>query len=144
LPVQYRIATPADADLLAPLNLELIQAEGHRNPMNLSQLAGRMAGWLQGEYEAVIFEQDGQPLGYALYRREPDYVYLRQFYVVADRRRQGIGRDALRWLWGNCWVGASRLRIEVLVGNIAARRFWQAVGFQEYAIIMEAPGPGPE
>lgn len=140
--IDYRLAKPADADLLAPLNLALIRAEGHRNPMSIPQLAQRMAGWLQGEYEAVIFEEDGKPLGYALYRREPDYVYLRQLYVVAERRRQGIGRDALQWLWENRWTGASRLRIEVLVGNTAARKFWQAVGFHEYAITMESTKPG--
>ncbi len=139
--IQYRIATPLDSDLFAPLNLELIRAGGGAQPDECLP-ACPANGRLQGEYEAIIFEEDGLPLGYALYRREPDYVYLRQLFVVADRRRQGIGKDALKWLWENRWAGVSRLRIEVLVGNTVARRFWQAVGFHEYAITMESTKPG--
>jgi len=41
--MKYRLATPEDAALLAPLNQQLIRNEGHRNPMNLAQLTERRA-----------------------------------------------------------------------------------------------------
>jgi GNAT superfamily N-acetyltransferase len=139
--IKYRFANPEDARLLASLNQRLIRDEGHRNAMDLRQLTGRMAEWLQGEYQAVLFEDGEDKIGYALFRREPEFIYLRQLFVVAERRRQGVAREALRWLWRNAWAAAPRLRIEVLVGNVAARAFWHSVGFQEYAITMEAHPP---
>ena len=138
---QYRFATAEDALLLAPLNKQLIRDEGHRNPMDIDQLAQRMANWLRGEYRAVIFEEDSSPVGYALFRQEPEYAYLRQLFVHRDYRRKGIGRNAMHWLWRNAWSDTPRVRIEVLLGNATARAFWRAMGFQEYSITMEALPP---
>jgi GNAT superfamily N-acetyltransferase len=145
MPLTYRFALPCDAPVLAQLNLELIRDEGHRNPMNLAQLTERMAAWLEAEYQAVLFEDaTAEPpdvVGYALFRREPDFVYLRQLFVARARRRQGIGRAALDWLWQHAWADAERLRIDVLVGNAGARAFWKSVGFADYCFTMEAVRP---
>jgi len=123
--------------LLAELNGQLIRDEGHRNPMTLAELEARMRGWLTGEYEAVLFLQQGQAAGYALFRREPEHVYLRQFFVRPEFRRQGIGRAALGWLREHAWADASRVRLDVLIGNAAGIAFWRAVGFRDYCLTME-------
>lgn len=44
----FRFAKPEDAELLAPLNAQLIRDEGHNNPMTVVQLVERMSGWLRG------------------------------------------------------------------------------------------------
>jgi GNAT superfamily N-acetyltransferase len=111
--------------------------------MTVAELEQRMGGWLStGEYTAVLFINDaddgGDIAGYALFRREPDHVYLRQFFVRADRRRAGIGRAALTWLRQNAWVGVPRVRLDVLVGNEPAIAFWRSAGFHEYCVTMEA------
>jgi GNAT superfamily N-acetyltransferase len=139
--LHFRNASAEDADTLAPLNAELIRDEGHRNAMSVPQLAERMADWLRSEYRAVIFELAGSAVGYALFRVDPEHVYLRQLYVRAEYRRRGIGRQAIEWLWRNSWHGASRLRIDVLVGNTAGAEFWQALGFAPYCITMEMERP---
>jgi len=136
--MHFRFANPTDAAVLAPLNAQLICDEGHRNPMTIRQLTDRMSSWLHGEYKAVLFEADSSIVGYALYRFEPEFVYLRQLFVVHDFRRQGVGKEALLWLWANAFPATSRLRIEVLVENQAARSFWNSMGFKEYCITMEA------
>ena len=118
--IRYRFATPKDAGLLAPLNQQLIRDEGHRNALNLEQLTERMAGWLRTEYEAVLFENETETIGYALFRRDPEFVYLRQVLVIPERRRQGVGRDALHWLWHNAWADAPRAI--VLVKRAGKRR----------------------
>jgi len=56
----FRPATLDDCGLLAELNHQLIQDEGHRNPMTVPQLEQRMQGFIQGEYRAVIFEDGGE------------------------------------------------------------------------------------
>lgn len=139
--MHYRFASPEDSNQLAQMNLQLIADEGHRNPMGIPQLAERMSGWLQGEYQVVLFEEDNTPVGYALFKHEPEYVYLRQLYVAPERRRQGIASSALTWLWANAWQSAPRLRIDVLVGNAPGRGFWRSAGFTEYCITMEASAP---
>ena len=96
--MNFRQASLADTAVLARMNRQLIQDEGHRNPMNEAQLVRRMVGWLQGDYAAVIFVLAGVDMGYALYRWEPEYVYLRQFWVDGTYRGRGIGRFALQWL----------------------------------------------
>ncbi|MBL8849362.1 MAG: GNAT family N-acetyltransferase [Planctomycetaceae bacterium] len=136
--MHFRFAEIDDCPLLGELNHQLVQDEGHRNPMTVAQLAERMAAWLAGEYRAVMFEDAGTVVGYALYRTEPEYIYLRQLFVRSERRRRGIGRQALEWLRQNAWRDARRVRIDVLVDNATAQAFWRAVGFREYCITMEA------
>ncbi|MBI3148740.1 MAG: GNAT family N-acetyltransferase [Betaproteobacteria bacterium] len=142
----YRFASPEDAALLAPMNWQLIRDEGHRNAMGVEELRERMAAWLRSEYQAVVFEQEGMALGYALFRHEAEFVYLRQLFVIPSRRGQGVARRALTWLWANAWPAATQLRIDVLIENAAGRKFWLAMGFREYCVTMEAqasPLPAP-
>lgn len=139
--VYFRFASPEDAELVAPLNAQLIRDEGHRNPMSVPQLADRIRTWLKDEYQAVLFESRGSVVGYALFRKEPEFIYLRQLFVSPEVRRQGIARSALTWLWKNAWLDAQRLRIDVLVGNSDGREFWSAVGFRDYCMTMEMEQP---
>jgi GNAT superfamily N-acetyltransferase len=135
--VDYRFATIDDAPALAALNRALIGDEGHRNPMSLAELEVRMTGWLAGEYCAVLFEESDAAAGYALFRRESEYVYLRQFFIRPEHRRRGLGRAAIAWLRQHAWAGENRVRVEVLVGNTAGIEFWRAVGFQDYCLTLE-------
>ncbi|MFO1095602.1 MAG: GNAT family N-acetyltransferase [Planctomycetaceae bacterium] len=139
--MQYRFARREDASLLGELNYQLIRDEGHRNSMSPTELAERMSGWLHAGHHAVLFETEHRPAGYALFREEPEHVYVRQFFVCREFRRQGIGRQAMEWLRGHAWPDAARLRIDVLVGNAAGIAFWRAVGFRDYCLTMEATRP---
>ncbi|MCA9044158.1 MAG: GNAT family N-acetyltransferase [Planctomycetaceae bacterium] len=132
-----RIATETDAALLAAMNQKLIRDEGHRNSMSIAELEDRMRTWLVNEYQASIFIVDEETAGYALYKHEPDWTYLRQFFIVPELRRRGFGRAAMRWLIQNQWVNAHRIRLDVLVGNTNGISFWRSVGFQDYFITME-------
>ena len=137
LTVQYRRATAADAGLLARMNRQLILDEGHRNRMSDDELLLRMQGWLAAEYRAVLFEDEEGPAGYALYRDDDEFVYLRQLFVVPERRRKGVGRAAIEWLLENVWAPSRRIRIDVLAGNLPAIQFWRSLGFAEYCTTME-------
>ena len=41
-----------------------------------------MRDFLLGEYRGVIFEEGGEVVAYALYREQPEEIYLRQLFVV--------------------------------------------------------------
>ena len=105
--------------------------------MSLSELAIRMQEWLTGDYTAVLFLRENAILGYALFRVDPEYVYLRQFYVEPEYRRQGIGRAAIEHITHTHWQDCPRVRLEVLVHNRQAIAFWHSLGFTDYSIAME-------
>ncbi len=114
----------SDIEILAKLNHSLILDEGHRNTMNESQLQERMKLWLKNEYEAAIIAVDKVDVGYALWREDTDYLYIRQFYIKPDYRRKGFGRNAILWLKSSKWDSRLILRLDVLVGNLSGLEFW--------------------
>src|SRR5882724_1325782 len=133
----YRHATTDDCALLAELNHQLIRDEGHRNCMSVPGLEQRMRGWLADEYTAIVFEDAGEVVGYALFREQPEEIYLRQLFVVRHRRRQGIGRRAMEILRSKVWPKTKRLTVEVLVSNQSAVAFWRAVGYRDHCLTLE-------
>ena len=138
--MRYRIATLDDCRLLAEMNYQLLQDERHRNRfMTLPQLEERMRGFLSGEHRGVIFEEGGNIVAYALYREQPDEIYLRQLFVIRDRRRRGHGRRAVEILRSDIWPNNKRLTVDVLLHNTNAIAFWRAVGYKDYLLGLEIP-----
>jgi predicted acetyltransferase len=137
----WRLATKRDCKLLAELNHQLIVDEGHRNQMTVPELEGRMKDWLDEAYEAVLFEVGGEVAAYALHRNQAGEIYLRHFFVVRHRRRQGIGRQAMALLRGQIWPKGQRLTVSVLTHNEAGLKFWRAMGYRDYCLTMEIPRP---
>jgi predicted acetyltransferase len=133
----FRLATTDDCPLLAELNHQLIHDEGHRNSMTVAKLEQRMRGWLASEYRAVIYEDGGEVVAYALFRDQPEEIYLRQLFVVRHRRRQGIGRRTMQILRADIWPKNKRLTVDVLVANKTAAAFWRAVGYADYCLTLE-------
>ena len=135
--LDYHFATDGDIQLLAEWNHQLIQDEGHRNRMTVPELRKRMSGWLAGEYRAIVFLGETTPVAYALYRETEQEIYLRQLYVMREKRRQGIGRQVARILQEQIWPKTKRLTVEVLTANQAGVCFWRAVGHKDYCLTLE-------
>jgi ribosomal protein S18 acetylase RimI-like enzyme len=119
------------------MNWQLIQDEGHRNQMSHDELEQRMHQWLAAEYRAVVFEDGGQVVAYALFRETGEEVYLRQLFVARNSRRKGIGRSAIEILRSQFWPSSKRLTVEVLVANQSAVKFWRAIGYTDYSLTLE-------
>jgi GNAT superfamily N-acetyltransferase len=134
---KVRQAKESDLPLLALWNKQLIDDEAHKNPMSKDELYQRMKGWLEKDYKAAIFEMDGVPLAYALWREDPEGVYLRQFFMERSQRRKGLGREAVQLWLKEMRPRNKRVWLEALVNNEAGRKFWAACGFGEYAVTME-------
>ena len=135
--MKHRIATADDSHILAEMNYQLIRDEEHRNPMTTLQLEERMRGWLTtGEYRAVLFEDNNEVVAYALFRETDVEVHLRQFFVARHRRRQGIGRRAIRELFA-IWPRNKRWTVGALTKNARGVAFWRAVGYVDYELAFE-------
>ena len=137
--MRLREATALDLPLLAELNRQLIEDQRSSNPMSVVELAERMRGWLAGEYRALVFEIDGKPVAYAVFRPAEGGVQLRQFFVVRDRRRQGIGRRAFEAFRRRHVAPGAALTLEVLVHNAPGIAFWRALGFEDHALSLRLP-----
>jgi GNAT superfamily N-acetyltransferase len=135
--LSWREASESDIGLLADWNRQLIQDERHRNDMTVDQLAERMRNWLKkGEYRAILFSSD-EPVCHAVFRREPDLIHLRQFFVRRDRRRTGIGRAAVSILREQIWPRDVRLTVDVLCHNPGGVEFWRSVGYRDWNLTLE-------
>src|ERR1700761_3498292 len=96
--LDIRQATATDFPLLARMNRELIEDEGHRNPMTVEQLEERFHRFVSRDgWQVDVLLFDGEIAGFATHRYEPDdaeptgmRVHLRQFYVARERRGGGI------------------------------------------------------
>lgn len=106
--------------------------------MSLIQLKQRMDEWLKKrEYQALIFEVDKALIGYVLYRKEKDFIYLRQLFIDRKCRRKGLGKEAMKLLFQKVWPKGSRIVLEVLIHNQRGIEFWKSVGFKPYCLTLE-------
>ena len=136
--MKWRAVGPEESTNLASLNSQLIEDEGHRDSLTVPELRERMTEWLTaGGYQAVLWEESGEPLAYALYCETDTEVYLRQFFVVRHRRRKGIGGRAIHTLFSEIWPSDKRWTVSVLVANTAALAFWRAMGYVDYDLTLE-------
>lgn len=135
--LEFRYAVDSDVPYLAKMNQQLIRDEGHRNKMTLPELEQRMTNFLRKEYDAVIACFGKTDIGYALYRQDSEWLYLRQIFVIEEMRHKGFGRKFVEWLINNPWKKCKRIRTDVLVDNTTGIDFWKAVGFKKYCITLE-------
>jgi GNAT superfamily N-acetyltransferase len=138
--LSFRVATAADLPQLASWNQQLIEDEGHDNTMSLEELVARMRTWLTTEYQALVFEEPTTPTpaAYALFRRTPEWIHLRQFFVARDRRRRGIGARAVALLRAEVFPPDKPVIVEAMAWNHAALSFWRAVGFADRYVGLES------
>jgi ribosomal protein S18 acetylase RimI-like enzyme len=141
--MKHRFAMLKDVPLLARLNRQLVEDEGHRNRLQTDAwLEKRMRVFLTGEYRAVLFELDGKTVAYVLYTdrtEHADTIYLRQIFVDRTSRRKGVGREVMRTLLEEIWPADKRVTVGVLQDNKAAIALYKSVGFRPYSIELEFP-----
>lgn len=88
------------------------------------------------EYQVLLFEEGETPLGYVVYVKEKDRVYLRQFFIDRKKRRRGLGKKAIDLLFKK--IGSrNRVVLDVLVHNRRGIAFWESLGFKPYCLTME-------
>jgi aminoglycoside 6'-N-acetyltransferase I len=90
---------------------------------------------------ALLAEEEGEPVGFALARTEPPRVcYLSDLYVVPEARRRGVAKALMAEVarWG-AERGAETLTLEVLTSNADARAVYDRLGFLEESRILYAP-----
>lgn len=137
--ITIRAASETHLPILAQMNKYLIEDEGSRNPMSVSELEQRMRGWMHGDWNVDLFLEEETIVGYAVYQFRPEeffpdkcLVYLRQLYIDRAKRSRGLGRLALQSLVQSRFPKECTVAIDVLAVNPRGAKFWAQVGFQPY------------
>lgn len=134
--IGLKSVSPDDAHTLAEMNLDLIRDEGSANPMGVPELEQRMLGFLANGYTGVLIHMEGIIAGYCLYRPEEGShsgkpgIYLRQYYIKPEFRRQGLGRTALVKIIREYMADAAFVDLDVLECNPVGMAFWANAGFR--------------
>jgi ribosomal protein S18 acetylase RimI-like enzyme len=144
MPLIMRSATEADIPALAAMNKRLIEDEDSRNPMSVAELQQRMHGWLIGDWQVRVFEEENNGVvGYAIFQSRPDeyfaenqIVYLRQLYVAPEYRSRGVSQQAVQLLREGEFPEGCTVVIDVLATNPRGQHFWSKVGFESYCTTM--------
>ena len=132
--MQIQKCTMKDVPKLALLNKQLIDDEKSDNPMNINELENRMKGFLETDYSAYFFIEDSQIIGYALIKNTSNTVYLRQFLIDRNYRKQHYGTQAFQMLLQ--YLDIKEIDLEVLPWNKDGLAFWKHCGFNETCIAM--------
>ena len=140
--MKIRYAVESDAPMLADINRQLIEDEWEGGGMSLRGLEERMREWIaEGDYQAVLFEEGGETVAYALVAVDEDSAFIRHFFVLHGDRGRGVGGRAVDLLLREVIPPTHRITLDVLASNRAGHLFWRSVGFTDYAVRMErVPG----
>jgi len=126
--------TLADVPQLALLNKKLIDDEKSNNAMSIRELEERMHEFITTEYDAYFFMNQGTIVGYALVKNTCNPLYLRQFLIVREYRKNHYGTQAFQSLMK--YLNVNTIDIEVLPWNETGIRFWESLGFRELSRYM--------
>ena len=127
-----RLATPADAAAIAALSRAEIE---HGLPWTWREPRVRRA-IADPEVNVIAVGAPGAPAAFGLMYYADDDAHLLLFAVHRAQQRRGVGSAMLRWLEDAARAaGATRIRVEARMDNVAARSFYNEHGYQEGAIV---------
>jgi [ribosomal protein S18]-alanine N-acetyltransferase len=126
-----RLAVPADAGDIAGMSRELIERGlpwNWRPPRVLKAIR-------DPDTNVAVVRMQGELVGFGIMEYLEADAYLALLAVRDARQRKGVGRALLRWLEASARAGgAARIRLEARRDNVAARSFYNELGYHEVGI----------
>ncbi len=136
--LSLRGAGADDVPLMAAWNVQLHEDEGSV-PMTVPAAEDRLRQWLSGgAFHGMIFAVSSEDVGYLLYEELPpdpalrgsqSALYVRQFFIVRHKRRNGLGRAAFQRFLANHNTAGLPVVLDVKATNPAGHSFWTSLGF---------------
>jgi ribosomal-protein-alanine N-acetyltransferase len=121
------LARSADAREIAEMSRDLIE-----HGLHWAWTPARVQHFISSRESAVIVaRRDASIAAFAIMHFGDDVAHLNLLAVAPQHRRQGLGRQLLRWLSATAIeAGVFRINLELRVSNEAARRFYERMGFE--------------
>jgi len=146
--VRIRGARPDDREFILGLVPELVRFDspppwqdvGEMTVVDVRVISKALEGRPPGATVLVAEDAVGQPVGFIHLSEEKDYYggrcgHVADLVVAPWARGRGVGTALLAA--GERWArerGYSMLTLNVFVGNVKARRLYEAEGFQPYTV----------
>jgi GNAT superfamily N-acetyltransferase len=135
--IKVRPATVDDVELLHKFSVDLSTYEDEPNAVTATpQVLARDGFGADPKFAALIAEQGGKPVGFALYTFNYSVwtaargIFIEDIWVVPEQRRGGVARALMVALAKECQAkGYKRLDLNVLDWN-PARGFYERIGFK--------------
>jgi GNAT superfamily N-acetyltransferase len=132
--ITIRFAGPGDSEALAAMIDAQDRYRGSQRPAGEARSA--VEGWLRdgaGGTRFVLALAGDQPVGFASFavlypgRALSGMLFLKDVFVVAERRSQGIGEEVMRFLAEFCAAKGIE-RIDWLVKTARSQHFYERLG----------------
>ena len=119
-----------------------LEAQIHAAPWTI----GNFRDALVAGYAARVGERDGHIVAYGVLMLGPGEAQILNLSVVPEARRQGLGRELLRYFIDDArWLHAGQIFLEVRTSNVAAIALYETEGFAPVARRLGYyPGAGVE
>lgn len=130
--IAIRLATPRDAQAIALMSRDLVESG-----LGWKYDAARMLQAIrEPDTLAPLAIESGGIAGFALMEFGEERAHLALLAVRPAERRRGVGRLLVEWLVASARVaGIASLHLELRAGNVAARGFYRALGFDETIVV---------
>jgi ribosomal-protein-alanine N-acetyltransferase len=127
-PARWRVRPMSSTDLPRVLAIE-------REIYPFPWTAGNFGDSLKAGYEAWVFENAQDTIGYAVVMWIPDEVHLLNISVAGPWQGRGYGRAMLEWLCEDAGRrGARTMLLEVRPSNDRARAMYETAGFVQIGL----------
>jgi ribosomal-protein-alanine N-acetyltransferase len=127
-PARWRVRPMSATDLPRVLAIE-------REIYPFPWTPGNFGDSLKAGYEAWVFENARDTIGYAVVMWIPDEVHLLNISVAAPWQGRGYGRAMLEWLCEDTGRrGARTMLLEVRPSNEHARALYDSAGFVQIGL----------
>jgi ribosomal-protein-alanine N-acetyltransferase len=126
-----RLARPEDAEDIAAMSRELIE----RGLPWSWRPARVLAAIRSSDTNVAVVRADGALVAFGIMEYLERHAYLALLAVRSPSQRLGVGRSLLQWLEASALVaGAERIGVEARLDNVAARSFYNELGYHEVGI----------
>ncbi|MBE7417880.1 MAG: GNAT family N-acetyltransferase [Ideonella sp.] len=131
--VTLRLADAGDADILARMSRDLIEAG-----LGWRYRADRVRRLIARRDTVVLVACAGLGgvAGFAVMQFDDEHAHLLLLAVQPSHRRQGLGRRMMRWLLQTARVaGMVSVHLELRATNLPALQFYRALGFAQTLVL---------
>jgi [ribosomal protein S18]-alanine N-acetyltransferase len=126
------LARESDAKEIAEMSRDLIE-----QGLAWSWTQARVSRAIQGRDSCVLVaRRDHRVAAFAIMHFGDQMAHLNLLAVAEEHRRQGLGRQLIRWLSESAIeAGILRIDLELRATNAAARAFYESLGFHALDVV---------
>ncbi len=126
------LARSSDALEIAEMSRDLIEYG-----LDWSWTPARVRRSISGRESSVLVARRQRRIAaFAIMHFGDESAHLNLLAVVASHRRQGLGRQLMGWLTATAIeAGIFRIDLELRAQNLAAREFYERIGFEALNVI---------